>query len=108
MTQLQKSTCLYEKDILLWSEETVAKLRARDFDNLDLENLIKEVEALGTQLGRLRTEENKILDFQGLWTSEIFSPSPITQRNALGRGTPCGCPAIMSNLADPVAPSLIG
>jgi hypothetical protein len=30
-----------------------------------------------TRLGRLRTEENKILDFQGLWISEIFSPNPI-------------------------------
>jgi hypothetical protein len=47
MTQLEKSTSLYERDILLWSEETAAKLRARDFDNLDIENLIEEVEALG-------------------------------------------------------------
>jgi hypothetical protein len=38
---------LYEKDILLWTEKTVAQLKARDFDNLDLENLIEEVEALG-------------------------------------------------------------
>jgi len=38
---------LYEQDFLLWSEETAAKLRARDFENLDLENLIEEVESLG-------------------------------------------------------------
>jgi Domain of unknown function DUF29 len=38
---------LYEQDFLLWSEDTVAKLRARDFENLDLENLIEEVESLG-------------------------------------------------------------
>jgi len=38
---------LYEQDILLWTEDTVAKLKARDFDHLDLENLIEEVEALG-------------------------------------------------------------
>lgn len=38
---------LYETDILLWVEDTVAKLRARDFEHLDLENLIEEVEALG-------------------------------------------------------------
>ncbi len=38
---------LYETDILLWVEDTVAKLRARDFEHLDLENLIEEIEALG-------------------------------------------------------------
>ena len=38
---------LYEEDILLWSEDTVAKLKAGDFQHLDLEHLIEEVEALG-------------------------------------------------------------
>jgi hypothetical protein len=38
---------LYEQDFLLWSEETASKLRAGDFENLDLENLIEEVESLG-------------------------------------------------------------
>ena len=38
---------LYEQDILLWVEETVAKLKAKDFENLDLDNLIEEVESLG-------------------------------------------------------------
>ncbi|NEP58275.1 MAG: DUF29 domain-containing protein [Symploca sp. SIO2G7] len=42
-----KSSLLYEQDILLWVEDTVAKLKARDFENLDLENLIEEVESLG-------------------------------------------------------------
>ena len=47
MSQIKKSISLYEQDILLWSKETVAKLKARDFDHLDIENLIEEVEALG-------------------------------------------------------------
>jgi len=47
MSQIKNSTSLYEQDILLWSEDTVAKLKARDFDHLDIENLIEEVEALG-------------------------------------------------------------
>ena len=38
---------LYEQDILLWVEDTVAKLKARDFENIDIENLIEEVESLG-------------------------------------------------------------
>lgn len=47
MAQNQNSNSLYEQDILLWSEDTVAKLKARDFEHLDLEHLIEEVEALG-------------------------------------------------------------
>ena len=42
-----QSSPLYEQDILLWVEDTVSKLKARDFDNLDIENLIEEVESLG-------------------------------------------------------------
>jgi hypothetical protein len=38
---------LYEQDILLWVEETVSKLKAKDFESLDLDNLIEEVESLG-------------------------------------------------------------
>ena len=38
---------LYEEDILLWVEQTVSQLKARDFKQLDLEHLIEEVEALG-------------------------------------------------------------
>ncbi|MEB3231668.1 MAG: DUF29 domain-containing protein [Leptolyngbyaceae bacterium] len=41
------SQSLYEQDFLLWAEDTVTKLKARDFENLDLENLIEEVESLG-------------------------------------------------------------
>jgi len=47
MSQLQDLAELYEQDILRWSEDTVAKLKARDFEHLDLEHLIEEVEALG-------------------------------------------------------------
>jgi len=47
MPEITNSQSLYEQDILLWVEDTVTKLRARDFDRLDLENLIEEVEALG-------------------------------------------------------------
>ena len=38
---------LYEKDILLWVEDTVSKLRNQDFENLDLKHLIEEIESLG-------------------------------------------------------------
>jgi hypothetical protein len=38
---------LYEEDILLWVEQTVSQLKERNFEQLDLEHLIEEVEALG-------------------------------------------------------------
>jgi len=41
------TTSLYEQDILLWVEDTVKKLKSRDFKNLDIDNLIEEVESLG-------------------------------------------------------------
>lgn len=52
MSDTRFSRTLYEKDILLWSEDTVAKLRARDFAHLDFEHLIEEVEALGASQKR--------------------------------------------------------
>ena len=39
----QVSQSLYDTDYNLWVLETVAKLQAKDFENLDLENLVEEV-----------------------------------------------------------------
>ncbi len=47
ITRQSLDKSLYETDFLLWTEETVAKLKARDFDHVDLENLIEEIEGLG-------------------------------------------------------------
>ncbi|ELS34022.1 MULTISPECIES: DUF29 domain-containing protein [Pseudanabaena] len=47
MTQIVARKPLYESDYLLWIQETIAKLKNRDFENLDLENLIEEIEDLG-------------------------------------------------------------
>jgi hypothetical protein len=43
---------LYDQDILLWVEDTVAKLKAGNFHDLDIVNLIQEVEALGSSQKR--------------------------------------------------------
>jgi hypothetical protein len=48
MTQSIIRKSLYESDFLLWTQETVIKLKAKDFDNVDLENLIEEIEGLGS------------------------------------------------------------
>jgi hypothetical protein len=42
-----KLTSLYEADYQLWLDETVAQLKVQNFNNIDLENLIKEIESLG-------------------------------------------------------------
>jgi hypothetical protein len=43
---------LYETDFYAWSLEQAAHLRARRFDDLDLDRLIEEVEDLGASLQR--------------------------------------------------------
>jgi hypothetical protein len=47
MTQAANQASLYNLDFALWVEDVTAKLKARDFDHLDLKNLIEEMEALG-------------------------------------------------------------
>lgn len=42
-----KLASLYDTDYQLWLEHTVEQLRAHNFDSLDLENLIEEIESLG-------------------------------------------------------------
>ena len=47
LTTPKQDQAIYDHDILLWVEMTVAKLKARDFENLDIDNLIEEVKSLG-------------------------------------------------------------
>lgn len=47
MTQTPIAVSLYEQDYLLWIEDTVNKLRNKNIDGLDFENLIEEIEDLG-------------------------------------------------------------
>ncbi|MBD2136564.1 DUF29 domain-containing protein [Anabaena sp. FACHB-1237] len=46
-TSIKSGENLYQQDFYLWIEDTINKLKARDHDNLDWENLIEEVESLG-------------------------------------------------------------
>jgi hypothetical protein len=46
MTQSPVKT-LYVTDFALWIEETVNTLKSQDYSNVDWENLIEEIEALG-------------------------------------------------------------
>ena len=47
-----KASDLYEQDIYAWSKEQADLLRARRFEELDLEHLIEEVDDLGESLKR--------------------------------------------------------
>ncbi|HIK35569.1 MAG TPA: DUF29 domain-containing protein [Thermosynechococcus sp. M98_K2018_005] len=57
MTPRPETQLLYETDYYLWLNETVAQLKAGDFDNLDVENLIEEIESLG------RSEKRALLSY---------------------------------------------
>ena len=48
---LQKIDTLYNRDFMAWCEDTAAKLKAKDIENLDWENLIEEIETLGRSEG---------------------------------------------------------
>ena len=43
---------LFDQDYILWVQENVIKLKAKDFENLDLDNLIEEFESLSYVLKR--------------------------------------------------------
>ena len=49
MTVIPDLKTLYEIDDSLWLEETIELLKAKNFDALDLENLIEELEDLGNE-----------------------------------------------------------
>jgi hypothetical protein len=53
MTQVQSKQTLYEQDLAAWFDDTIAKLRAKDFDAIDMDSLIEEIEGLA---GRDRRE----------------------------------------------------
>jgi len=42
-----KSSNLYDRDFLLWTEETITCLKTGDFKQLDINNLIEEIDSLG-------------------------------------------------------------
>ncbi|MBD2186598.1 DUF29 domain-containing protein [Pseudanabaena mucicola] len=47
-TAIAPRTTLYDRDFYKWVQETTEKLKAKDFDHVDLEHLIEEIESLGT------------------------------------------------------------
>ncbi|TAE61516.1 MAG: DUF29 domain-containing protein [Nostocales cyanobacterium] len=60
MTKTPIVVSLYEQDYLLWIEDTVNKLRNRNIEGLDFENLIEEIEDLGRS--DKRELENRLVE----------------------------------------------
>jgi len=74
LTELLTPQSLYDQDILLWVEDTVAKLKAHDFTNLDLENLIEEVESLG--VSQKKELLNRLITLLEHLLKRIYVPLP--------------------------------
>ena len=78
MSQLTGINKLYERDFSLWVEDTVAKLKARKFDELDLDNLIEEIDSLGKRDKReLRNRLDVLLNHL---LKRCYIPSPENYR----------------------------
>jgi hypothetical protein len=84
---------LYEEDFPLWAERQGALLRARRFEELDLDNLIEEVEALARQDRREVESRAELILIHLLKLAYSPAPEPrrgwvrtlLTQRRALDR-----------------------
>ncbi len=71
---ISPQTNLYERALNLWVEDTITKLKARDLDNLDIENLIEELEGLA---GRDKRElESCLYTLLGHLLKQIYLDMP--------------------------------
>jgi Domain of unknown function DUF29 len=46
MAQIMSQSKLYQRDFVAWCDDTIAKLKAGCFDEIDLESLVEEIEGL--------------------------------------------------------------
>ncbi|MDS3861458.1 DUF29 domain-containing protein [Thermosynechococcaceae cyanobacterium BACA0444] len=49
LTPTKISQDLYDQDLMLWYQETITRLKQHDFNDLDIENLIEEIESLANR-----------------------------------------------------------
>ena len=75
---IASKTTLYDRDFYQWVQETTEKLKTKDFDHVDLENLIEEIESLGTSerseiLNRLATLLEHLLKRMYIFMPQEFN-----------------------------------
>lgn len=82
----------YEKDFVVWIDQQLALLRARQFDQLDLPNVIEEFEAMGSSERRELASRLHVLivhllkcEFQPERKSRSWVSTIIEQRAAIER-----------------------
>lgn len=74
MTQAQSQKTLYEQDLVAWCEDTVIKLKAGKFDEIEIDSLVEEIEGLA---GRDRRElENRLEVLLNHLLKRIYVESP--------------------------------
>ncbi|MFM8294069.1 MAG: DUF29 domain-containing protein [Microcystaceae cyanobacterium] len=75
MTITAPPVSLYEQDLLLWTEETIRHLEAKNFEELDLDNLIEEIVALGRS-ERKELKSRLLVLFEHL-LKRLYVPIPL-------------------------------
>ncbi|HTL89699.1 MAG TPA: DUF29 domain-containing protein [Leptolyngbya sp.] len=74
MTRSIPQISLYEQDFALWIEDTVAKLEAEKFEQLDIEHLIEEIESLGRS--EKRELKNRLIILIAHILKRVYVDSP--------------------------------
>ncbi|PSF39024.1 DUF29 domain-containing protein [Aphanothece hegewaldii CCALA 016] len=74
------SQTLYEQDFQLWIEQTIASLKNRDFDALDIDHLIEELADLG-QSEKISLESNLIILLAHLLKLKVQQNVPHTMKS---------------------------
>jgi hypothetical protein len=75
MTRSQPRKTLYQQDLVAWYEDTVAKLRAGEFDAIDIDSLIEEIEGLAGHDRRELKNRLEVLLYHLLKRIYVDSPN---------------------------------
>jgi len=99
---------LYDRDYLAWLEETIAQLRSHNYNDVDWDNLIEEIEDMGRR-ERHSLENNFVVvllhllkwEFQPKWRTGSWEGSIIEHRRRIRRALKSS-PSLQNYLASVV------